>query len=173
MKNRLEQFKTHMDRNELRIPLDLGEWVDREVLRAWVREEIEALDWGNPGLETYLQLHRGFRPKDLLRLLIYAYASGVLESEEIISALKSNDDFKELWAEPWPVAKELERFRRQNRALLRWALVQIIKRAVQSKWQLADIRFLAGPAGAGAVLTEAATERLDLARHMDRATQGA
>ena len=124
--NRLKQFKTEMDRDELRIPLDLGEWVDREVLRAWVREEIEALDWGNPGLDIYLKLHPGFRPKDLLTLLIYAYASGVLESEEIISALKSNVDFKELWAEPWPAAKELERFRRQNRALLRWALVQII-----------------------------------------------
>ena len=170
MMNRLEQFKTGMDRNELRIPLDLGEWVDREVLRAWVREEIEALDWGNPQLEAYLQLHPGFRPRDLLTLLIYAYASGVLESEEIISALKKNCDFKGLWAAPDPTRKEIERFRRQNRVLLRWALVQILKRALQSKWHFGDIRFLAG---LRALLAETAAERLDLARHMDRAAQGA
>jgi hypothetical protein len=170
MMNRLEQFKTDMDRNELRIPLDLSEWVEREALRAWVREEIEALDWGNPQLEAYLQAHPDFRPKDLLTLLSYAYATGVLESEEIILALKNNTDFKELWAEPWPTAKELERFRRQNRALLRWALVRILKRALQSKWQFGDIRFLAG---LRALLVDTAAERLDLARHMDRAAQGA
>ena len=46
-----------MDKDILRIPLDLGEWVDRQVLMTWVQAEIEALDWGNPELETYLKAH--------------------------------------------------------------------------------------------------------------------
>jgi hypothetical protein len=94
----------------------------------------------------------------------------VLETEEIIAALKSIPAFKDLWKEPLPRAKEMERFRRENRGLLKWALVQILRRALQSKWQLADIRLLSGVRTA---LVEAAGERLDLARHMDRAAQGA
>src|SRR5436189_100776 len=85
--NRLEQYQLQMDKDILRIPLDLGEWVDRQVLMTWVQAEIEALDWGNPELETYLKAHPDFRPKALLALLTSAYASGVFESEEMIFAL--------------------------------------------------------------------------------------
>ena len=167
--NRLEQYHLEMDKDRLRIPLDLGEWVDRQVLMAWVKAEIETLHWANPELQSYLSAHPDFRPKALLTLLTSAYASGVFESEEIISALKNNSDFEGLWAGPSPNAKEIERFRRQNRALIRWVLVQVLQRAMQSR-QFADIRYLAGLRRA---LTDSATERLDLARHMDRAAQGA
>ena len=168
--NRLEQFETQMDKDKLRIPLDLAEWVDGNVMLAWVRGEIETLNWANPELQKQLQAHRDFRPKELLILMTYAYGRGILESEEIVLARTNNPDFKGLWAGPGPTAKEIERFRRQNRALLRWALVQILNRALISKAQLGDIRHLAGVREA---LREAASERLDLARHMDRAAQGA
>ena len=59
---------------------------------------------------------------------------------------------------------------RAARALIRWTLVQVLQRAMQSRLQFADIRYLAGLRQA---LTDSATERLDLARHMDRAAQGA
>ena len=170
MKNRLEHFDSQMDRDKLRIPLDLGEWVDREVLLAWVREEIETLDWGNPELERYLAAHPDYRPKALLTLMSYAYATGVLESEEMVSALRSNPDFKDLRPDPWLAAKDIERFRRENRALLKWGLVRVLTRALQSQCQLTDLRSLAG---VRATLAESAAERLDMARHMDRAAQGA
>ena len=136
MTNRLEQFDIKMDKDRLRIPLDLSEWVNREVLLAWVREEIEAMDWGNPELVKYLQAHPDFRPKNLLTLLSYAYATGVLESEEIIAALRQRPEFKELRVDAEPRAREMERFRRENRGLLKYVLVQILKRALQRKWEL-------------------------------------
>src|SRR5215210_4781586 len=119
MTNRLEQLQMQ-DKDRLRIPLDLGEWIDRDVLLAWVREEIATLNWANPELLNYLKAHPDFRPKDLLTLMTYAYAVGILESEEIVSALKIDVNLKQLWPGPGPIAKDIERFRRQNRALLRW-----------------------------------------------------
>jgi hypothetical protein len=166
----LEQYQLEMDKDRLHIPLDLGEWVDRQVLMAWVKAEIDALDWANPALQSYLTEHPDFRPKALLTLLTSAYATGVFESEEMILALKNNADFKDLWRGREPAAKEIERFRRQNRALIRWVLVQVLQQAMQTRLQFADIRYLAGLRQA---LTDSATERLDLARHMDRAAQGA
>lgn len=173
MMNRLEQFEPfvmQVDKDELRIPLDLSQWIDRGVLKTWVREEIETLDWANPELETYLKAHPDFRPKALLILMVYAYANGLMESEEIISALTTNADLRQIWAGPGPTTKEIGRFRRENRPLLKWGLVQILKRAIQEKMNLGDIRF---PSGLRQALVESAGERLDLARHMDRAAQGA
>ena len=170
MTNRLEQFVMHVDKDELRIPLDLGEWIDRDLLKGWVTEEVETLDWANPELGKYLKAHPDFRPKALLTLMIYAYANGLLESEEIISALVTNPELRQIWAGPGPTTKEIGRFRRENRPLLKWGLVQILKRAIQQKLQLGDMRF---PSGLRQALVESAGERLDLARHMDRAAQGA
>ena len=174
MTNRLEQFEPFVmqvaDKDELRIPLDLSEWIDRDFLKSWVREEIETLDWANPELEKYLKAHPDFRPKALLSLMVYAYANGLMESEEIISALKTSADLRQIWAGPGPTTKEIGRFRRENRPLLKWGLVQILKRAIQQKLQIGGPRF---PVGLRRALIESAGERLDLARHMDRAAQGA
>ena len=169
MMNRLEELQME-DKDRLRIPLDLGEWIDRDVLMGWVNEEIASLNWANPELINYLKAHPDFRPRALLTLMTYAYAVGILESDEIVSALKIDPNLKQLWPGPGPSAKDIERFRRQNRALLRWSLVQLLKRAVQRKAQLGDIRYLSGLRQA---LIEFAGEQLDLARHMDRAAQGA
>jgi hypothetical protein len=173
MINRLEQIspmKELSGRESLGIPLNVAEWVDADLLKTWVIEEVETLDWANPELQKYLQAHPDFRPKDLLCLLIYAYATSLLESEEIVGALLGQGSLRDLWRGPGPSAKEIGKFRKENRALLKWGLVQVLRRALQQKFQLGDIRF---PSGLRKVLIDSATERLELARHMDRAAQGA
>jgi hypothetical protein len=158
-------------REEQRIPLDLGEWIAPERITQWVFEEVAALDWGNPTLQQYLQKHPDFRPKELLCLLIFAYATSLLESDEIVDVLRRPESqLRNFWKGPEPNAKDIGKFRKENRALLKWGLVQILKRALEQKLQLGEIRL---PAGLRQTLVVSATERLDLARHMDRAAQGA
>jgi hypothetical protein len=171
--NRLEQISVMKEpnrRESLGIPLNVAEWVDADLLKVWVVEEVETLDWANLELQEYLKAHPDFRPKDLLCLLIFAYATSLLESEEIVGALQRQDGLSDLWRGPGPTAKEIGKFRRENRGLLKWGLVQILKRAVQHKFHLGEMRFLPGLRQA---LVDSAIERLDLARHMDRAAQGA
>ena len=112
--------------------------------KAWVVQEVETLDWANQELQNYLKAHPDFRPKDLLCLLIFAYATSLLESEEIVGSLHGQDGVRDLWKGPGPAAKAIGKFRKENRALLKWGLVQILKRAVQHKFELGDMRFPSG-----------------------------
>ena len=68
---------------EVALPWDLRNWFEAAVLRQWVSEEFEALDWNNPEVIEYLSQRPGFQPKAALSLLTYAYATGLFESEEI------------------------------------------------------------------------------------------
>src|SRR5687768_7838216 len=104
--NRLEQISavnTVVTVNEpsrreaFRVPLNVAEWVDADILKAWVVQEVETLDWANQDLQNHLKAHPNFRPKELLCLLIFAYATGLLESEEIVGALQGQDGLRDLW----------------------------------------------------------------------------
>lgn len=154
----------------LRIPLDLAKWIEPPLLKKWVEEAVETLDWANPELKKYLDKHPDFQPRALLCLLIYAYATAILESEEIVAAIPGNSELRKLWRGPAPTTKELGRFRKENRALIKWGIVELLKRALQEKLQLGYLRL---PSGLRQALVESAAERLDFARHMDRAAQGA
>ena len=150
------------------LPWDLTQWIDAQTLRGWVDEEIDALDWSNPELATLLVQNPRFRPRILLTLLSYAYATGTYESEEISVLCASDPAFREICGEDTPATRALERFRRENRGLLKWVLVQVFKRALREKHGL-NTSFL--PSGLKQYLVELATERLNLARHMDRAQE--
>lgn len=150
------------------VPWNLTEWVDAATMRAWLEEELGTLNWDNPELQNFLRENPKFRPRVLLAILSYAYCTGVYESEEISRLCATDAMLRQMCAEEFPSTRALERFRRENRGLLKLLLVQILKRALRSKYDLAIL-----PAGLKQHLVELATERLDLARHMDRAGQGA
>ncbi|MCI0745005.1 MAG: hypothetical protein L0Y58_06330 [Verrucomicrobia subdivision 3 bacterium] len=155
---------------KLLIPWDLSEWIERTVLRAWVDEEVGSMDWSNPELIEFLRANPNYRPREVLTLLGYAYATGVYESEEISRLCVADKIMREICAGHFPSTRALERFRRDNRGLLKWVLAQILKRAFRAHYNLQS-GLLA--AGLKHHLVQLAVERLDLARHMDRATQGA
>ena len=152
--------------NGVQIPMDLRMWIEPAQLKDWVAEELETLDWQNERLQKYLQTHPDFRPKELLSLLIFAYAAGVMESDEVIVALQRDTGFAGLWRGPGPSAKELATFRKKNRALLKWGLGQVIKRALQRNLGYTETRL---PVGLRQIVIESAVGRLDVARHMDGA----
>ena len=154
--------------DELAVPWDLTEWFDAVVLRQWICGTVETLNWSNPELVEYLRTHPAYRPRMLLCLLAYAYATGVYDSEEIVRRCEHDPGFREICGSHPPVdASSLSRFRRENRGLLKWCLVQLFKRAIKAR--LGDI-FL--PAGLKRRLLDAAVARLDFARQMDRGGEG-
>ena len=52
---------------EVALPWDLRNWFEAAVLRQWVSEEFEALDWNNPEVIEYLSQRPGFQPKEIGR----------------------------------------------------------------------------------------------------------
>jgi len=59
-------------------------------------------------------------------------------------------------------------FRRENRGMLRWLLTELFQRALRHKFDLRGPL----PVGLKKRVEEAATTRIDIARHMDRGPHG-
>ena len=137
---------------------------------AWIKEEVESLDWARPELVAHLGAHPSYQPKAWLCLLTLGYATGNFESEEIVRLCYADETFRSLCPGAFPSPPELGRFRRENRGLLKWLLTDMLKRSFRAKFALRDGLL---PAGLRRFLIETANVRLDIARHVDRAAHGA
>ena len=105
---------------EVALPWDLRNWFEAAVLRQWVSDEFEALDWNNPEVIEYLSQRPGFQPKAALSLLTYAYATGLFESEEIDRKAHDDPEYAAIAGANWKGgARQLTRFRRECRGLLK------------------------------------------------------
>ena len=149
---------------ELAMPWDLTEWVKAADLRQWIADEVDTLNWSNPELVEYLRQQPSYQPRMLLCLLTYAYATGVYDSDDIVRRCGKDEHFHAISGDRLSVSgKFLVRFRRENRGLLKWCLVQVFKRALKA--ELGDCML---PAGMKRRLVDAAVGRLDMARQVDR-----
>ena len=146
------------------LPINLTEWVDASKLLDWVEEDVEQFDWQNPELVDYLKRNSGYRPKGMLCLLTYAYATQILSADEIVNRCYSDTVFRLICENKAPTVAEVRRFRRENRSLLKGMLLPLFIRVVKAKFDLGDILL---PAGLKRYLMDNAVERLDTARHMD------
>src|ERR1051325_4975618 len=123
----LGAMKTDVQRippaEELTLPWDLTEWSEPAILRQWITESVETLNWSNPDLLEYLRAHPAYQPKILLCLLTYAYATGVYDSAEIVRRCERDAAFREICGSHAPTDRNaISRFRRENRGLLKWCL---------------------------------------------------
>jgi len=155
------------EKEELSIPLDLSVWVPAAQLRDWIMTDIAKLDWTNAELLELLRKQPDFEPKALLNTMSFAYATGVFPAEEITRRCSEDAEFKAVRPKLPPRTEELRRFRKENRGLFRWSLVQVITHALKTQFIEGDTidRF---PPGLRRYVVENASERLNLARHMDR-----
>jgi hypothetical protein len=156
--------EAEVEDEEFTLPADLTQWIEPTVLMEWAEEEAENLGWRQPEVEGYLKQHPEYRPKIMLTLLTYAYATQVLSSEEIASRCYADTDFRLISRGEAPRARELMRFRRENRGLLRGILYQLFVRAVKERYPTGSVLL---PPGLKRLLLDSAVERLDIARHMD------
>src|SRR5215813_8592365 len=154
----------------LGLPWDLSQWIDKKTLLQWVTEEIDALDWANDELVAHLHLHPDYRPRMLLTLLTFAYATGACESGEIAEGCYQDKTLRLICAGDPPTPTAIARFRRENRGLLKWSLAQLFKRSIKTRFELDDAFF---PAGLRRHVMDVAVGRLDVARQLDRGASGA
>ena len=151
------------------IPWDLTEWAEKDVLRRWVADEVSTFDWQHPSLATYIQKHSRFRPRELLCLCGYAYATAVFDSEDILHQWHADPVLRQTLAAHSFTTRDITAFRKHNSGLIRWVLTQVLKRAVRDRYEVEGLI----PAGLRRLLEQNAAARVELARHMDRAAQGA
>ena len=154
-------------KTELSIPLDLSEWVPISQLSEWILSDVATLDWINPELLEFLRQHPEFEPKALLNTLALAYATGVFGAEEISRQCSDNPDFRTVRPKLPPLVAEMQQFRKENRAVFKWCLAQVITRALKTQFNEGDDLDVLPP-GVRRLVVENAIERLDIARHVDR-----
>src|SRR5829696_3702184 len=145
--------------NRLAIPADLSAWAEKPVLLQWVVEEIDTLDWTNSELVQFLRANPKFQPRFILVLMIYCYATGRFDSEDVVEVYFAEGNLKSLFPGQVPAAATLKRFRRDHRGLLRWGLSQVLKRALRHRFELGETAAI--PAGLNRQMVEVATNRLD------------
>jgi transposase len=156
--------------DELTIPLDLSVWVPPAQLRDWIMADVATLNWTSADLLEILRKHPEFEPKALLNTMTFAYVIGIFGAEEIARRCSEDLEFRGVRPKLPPIAAELTRFRKENRGVFKWCLANVIGRALKSQLIEGDtIQNL--PPGLHRYVVENATERLELARHMDRTAE--
>lgn len=145
--------------NDLRPPLDVRHWVDPWLLADWSEKEVEKLG------DSTRSIGPGNSFRRLARLLVFAYASRVFDSEEIVRKCHVDPVFRVLCDGDPPIARELWSFRRNNRTLLQDLLSRVLLFSVRERFGLDPT---VPQPGLDEDLRQHATERLNIARHMDQ-----
>jgi transposase len=151
------------------VPWDITEWRDKQSLLAGVVEDIDSLDWTNADLVAFLAANPRYQPRFLFILLTYAYTMGVCDSQEVCDLYYRDTALTNSFAGQSPSPSVVTRFRRENRGLLKWSVAQAFKRALRARFEIGEGQI---PAGLSRCLSEAASIRLDVGRHLDRSAQG-
>jgi hypothetical protein len=152
----------------VRLPSDLSEWVAKAQLREWIAERVNSFDWENPELEKILRQQPEFEPRALLSAAALAYLTGAFGAEEIVRACSRDPEFKPIRPKLPPRAEEFSTFRKLNRALIQEVLQHVIVKALWTQCVDGNDSAIL-PAGLQRMVTQNAMERLNIARHMDRA----
>jgi len=147
------------------LPWDISELAPPKLLLQWIDKQIETIDWTNPNVTAFEAKHLDFRPKMFLRLLSYAYAVGIFASEDVVEGCYGDEVLRSICENDAPTVRAIMAFRRENRGLLQWLIVELLKQAIRYHVNAGD--FLISP-GLKRYLADAAVARIDIARHMDR-----
>jgi hypothetical protein len=75
----------------------------------------------------------GCRPRTLLTLLAYCYASQIYCSEDVEAVLRRDTNFRSLCGDRLPDARVIRRFRRENREALEVCLVAALRFVAEQK----------------------------------------
>ena len=157
--------KKAQEADQFGLPWDISELAPRKILLQWIDKQVESIDWTNPNVTAFEAKHPEFRPKMFLRLLTYAYAIGTFASEDVVEGCYTDEVLRSICGNDPPTARAITAFRRENRGLLQWLLVELLKQAIRFHVNAGD--FLISP-GLKRYLADAAVARIDIARHMDR-----
>ena len=125
------RFRPYQPKQLLMLPPDLGEWVPEGHLAHQVSELVDGLELGafyRP-YEEDGRRNSPYEPGMMVKVLIYAYATGVFSSRKIARKLEEDVAFRMLAAGNFPQHRTLCEFRRRHLKDFKRLFVQVVRLA--------------------------------------------
>ncbi len=122
------RFRPYQPKQLLMLPPDLGEWVPEGHLAHRVSELVDGLELGafyRP-YEEDGRRNSPYEPRMMVKVLIYAYATGVFSSRKIAKKLEEDVAFRMLAAGNFPQHRTLCEFRRRHLKDFKRLFVQVV-----------------------------------------------
>lgn len=115
----------------LLLPPSLRDWLPEEHLAFFLSDAIDAMDlstfearYGDSGPGN-----QAFDPRMMLKVLVYAYATGTFSSRKIAAKLHEDVAFRVLGADNFPAHRTISDFRQRHLAEFRDVFVQVVQLA--------------------------------------------
>lgn len=128
-------FRPYSPDQDLLLPPSLNEWLPESHLAYFISDVVEQLD-----LSAFYARYEGdgrrkspYEPRMMLKVLIYAYATGTFSSRKIARKLEEDVAFRVLAAGNFPRHRTLCEFRKQHLSAFREVFVQVVKIAQEAE----------------------------------------
>ena len=125
------EFRRYDPDQSLLLPPSLRDWLPEDHLSHFVSDAIEAMDlsafyarYGEEGPGN-----QAFDPRMLLKVLVYAYATGTFSSRKIAAKLHEDVAYRLLAADNFPSHRTIADFRHRHLAEFRELFVQLVQMA--------------------------------------------
>ena len=122
-------FRPYAPNQELLLPVSLRDWLPEDHLAYFISEVVEELD-----LKAFYAPYEGdgrrkmpYEPSMMLKVLIYAYVSGVFSSRKIARKLEEDVAFRVLAAGNFPKHRTLCEFRRRHLQDFKGLFVEVVQ----------------------------------------------
>lgn len=127
-------FRRYAPDQDLLLPTSLREWLPEDHLAYFISDAVDALD-----LSTFYARYEGdgrrrapFEPMMMVKVLVYAYATGVFSSRKMAQKLKEDVAFRVLGANNFPAHRTIREFRQTHLQELSELFVNVVKLAQEA-----------------------------------------
>jgi len=124
-------YRRYAPDQDLLLPPSLKDWLPEGHLAYFISDTVDALD-----LSAFYARYEGdgrrrqpYEPSMMVKVLVYAYASGVFSSRKIARRLEEDVAFRVLAAGNFPAHRTLREFRRVHLSELTVLFVQVVRLA--------------------------------------------
>jgi transposase len=124
-------YLPYLPDQSLLLPASLAEWLPEGHLAYFISDAVDALD-----LDAFYARYEGdgrrrqpFEPRMMVKVLVYAYASGVFSSRKISLKLQEDVAFRVLGANNFPAHRTVREFRQLHLKELSGLFVKIVRLA--------------------------------------------
>jgi transposase len=124
-----KKFRGHNHDQLLLLPPDLDEWLPENHLARFISDVVDRLDTSaiTEPYERELRGYPPYHPVMLLKVLIYAYCTGVFSSRKIAAACEDVVAFRWLSANQCPDFRTISDFRKRHLHVFKELFLQVLK----------------------------------------------
>ncbi|WP_367306862.1 IS1182 family transposase [Alicyclobacillus acidocaldarius] len=124
-----KKFRGHNHDQLLLLPPDLNEWLPENHLARFISDVVDRLDTSaiTEPYERELRGYPPYHPVMLLKVLIYAYCTGVFSSRKIAAACEDVVAFRWLTANQCPDFRTLSDFRKRHLHVFKELFLQVLR----------------------------------------------